>query len=867
MAIDLQSEIEGVPTKKVGPNYYILRENLGLLQAELWERIYQARKRVDEEKYQNCNVIKVSDFSGRVSFLRYQNLETNPFPKLISSMSVSIDTERVTERRYDDWDSPPILHRKELLFGETHPRYDEFATLTRILEKLGLFSETSRIGRSKDWERLIKERRITIDGHKVIPAKASNHSISQVQRHRTALVRNSLSLPFKAAFKNNLICEDATIFDYGCGRGDDVKLLQTEGFDVVGWDPHFAPDGKKRASDIVNLGYVLNVVEDPIERLEVLEKAFSYANKLLVVSALSVGAHKEPKGRRFRDGVITQRGTFQKYFEHSELGEFISSGLGSEPVSLGTGIYAVFKTDIEREEFLSKRRRVTQPSARRRLKPDLLDSDEDREFAQRFWDFCIGLARQPTQGEVPSDLELWVYEKFKTHKRAFNWFLKNFDQNDFEDAVNTRANALLTYVALTIFRGKSPRTTIGPQVKRDAKYFWGSFKNATEKAESALFALGDTDFVSSLIQETYAAGIGQVDEKARYWVSVSDLVKLPAELQIIFGMAEWLHGDFSEGHVVRYRPETGKVHLFKYDHFESYEFPLLSKTIRISLKSRWVDVISHDEDDVERVLVGRRFFQTLDREDVEKSGLDQWSYSGSPLALRRFHALRKDAFISLVGYNGHAFNVDLSEVVDREFSDIGSELENGPRLVNNSILPSLDMKCGRYLTFRDLIECGETQEKTGLKNIPSQMGTYEALEKLCLNIVDEVIDEYGMIKLTYGFCSAELAKQIPGHIDPKLDQHSACELNRKGSPICKRLGAACDFLVEYESMLEVAQWIINNCRYDRLYFYGDDRPIHVSFGPEEKKQIVLMPVQKSGRRVPRVISEIKFLALSVSETI
>jgi hypothetical protein len=44
-----------------------------------------------------------------------------------------------------------------------------------------------------------------------------------------------------------------------------------------------------------------------------------------------------------------------------------------------------------------------------------------------------------------------------------------------------------------------------------------------------------------------------------------------------------------------------------------------------------------------------------------------------------------------------------------------------------------------------------------------------------------------------------------------------------------------DFIVEDEDMLEVARcgvrpalrWV-----FDRLYFYGADRPIHVSYGPE-----------------------------------
>lgn len=119
-----------------------------------------------------------------------------------------------------------------------------------------------------------------------------------------------------------------------------------------------------------------------------------------------------------------------------------------------------------------------------------------------------------------------------------------------------------------------------------------------------------------------------------------------------------------------------------------------------------------------------------------------------------------------------------------------------------------------------------------------------------------------MIRLTYGFCGPELAARIPGGIAPKRDQHAAHELNRLGQPVCDRLGAAVDFLIADENMLEVAQWIAANTPFDRLYFYGGDLPIHVSFGPNHARQIVWMAAMPSGRRVPRVIPRERFLALA-----
>ena len=180
-------------------------------------------------------------------------------------------------------------------------------------------------------------------------------------------------------------------------------------------------------------------------------------------------------------------------------------------------------------------------------------------------------------------------------------------------------------------------------------------------------------------------------------------------------------------------------------------------------------------------------------------------------------------------------------------------------------LPSLDEKCGKHFTFREFITAGETQTRTGIPNIPEQAETYNALVQLATLVLDPLIDYFGDIILTYGFCSRELAKVIPGRIAPSLDQHVSHELNSRGKPICLRLGAAVDFLVTDENMLEVAQWIVQHTPFDRLYFYGDTKPLHVSYGPEKKGEVVVLKESETGRRAPKVLQSSAFLALGRAE--
>jgi hypothetical protein len=88
-----------------------------------------------------------------------------------------------------------------------------------------------------------------------------------IPRHKTALQRCDLSRPAKCALRDGLIGDATTVFDYGCGRGRDVELLQAQGVACAGWGPAFFPDRPVHEADVVQLGSVLNVIEDMRERV------------------------------------------------------------------------------------------------------------------------------------------------------------------------------------------------------------------------------------------------------------------------------------------------------------------------------------------------------------------------------------------------------------------------------------------------------------------------------------------------------------------------------------------------------------------------------------------------------------------------
>ncbi|MFW6296717.1 MAG: hypothetical protein ACOC04_05955 [Halothece sp.] len=161
-------------------------------------------------------------------------------------------------------------------------------------------------------------------------------------------------------------------------------------------------------------------------------------------------------------------------------------------------------------------------------------------------------------------------------------------------------------------------------------------------------------------------------------------------------------------------------------------------------------------------------------------------------------------------------------------------------------------KLGKHLTLEDFCTCSKTYRKykSQIVPYPTNPDSIAALTALNQQIIDPIIDHFGKDKfwLTYGFCSVELKRYLTkkdsitgqknGRIAPQRDQHMAHEKNRNGKYYCDRLGAACDFFIEGESSDRVIHWILSEkLPFDSLYFYGSDRPIHISYGPQHKRDI------------------------------
>ena len=143
-----------------------------------------------------------------------------------------------------------------------------------------------------------------------------------------------------------------------------------------------------------------------------------------------------------------------------------------------------------------------------------------------------------------------------------------------------------------------------------------------------------------------------------------------------------------------------------------------------------------------------------------------------------------------------------------------------------------------------------------IDNSPKEVESIKSIFMLVETVLIPVSKKFGEIKITYGFVSPELNRYIQRNSSsgtyPSTDQHAASELNQANNQICNRQGLACDFIVNgYEKQVgQIMLFIVNNLDFDKIYYYGNDKPLHVSVGHTSEKHLQVMNVSENGRRIP-----------------
>jgi DNA phosphorothioation-associated putative methyltransferase len=572
-------------------------------------------------------LLKLYKRDFKITLLSYPDFDTYAYPALHTSITIDLEEQTKRKANYQKSENPPIMHRKETFVLKDYPLIETFKAITAEGEAIELYKNTKTIGFKQQWQNLIKRKgyQLDIDGRLqplAIVSTSLNENIpthtnkdKTIARHLTAINRDRLSAPFQKLARHNLLDGDYSIFDFGCGKGDDAKELEAHGLNVNSWDPVHKPEGNKINSDIVNLGFVLNVIEDINERTETLKAAWQLGDKLLVVSVMLAGSAKLEQFTRYKDGVITKWNTFQKYYSQTEIRYYLEQALKTKAVALGQGIFAIFKDKRLEEEFYLNRQYQTNQQGNEQLNSTLWQQlttrpprkkvatkaevksiyEKNSELFDDFWQQCLALGRTPANDEFESSENL--RRLIGSHKKAFELMVNTMNVESFEQAQKQRRSHVLVYFSLSLFEKRKAKSHMPARLQRDIKALFKSYNQAIDLAQSLLFSVGNPENIADACSQAYQEfNCGKLIQSKSYSFNRALLNKMPAIIRVYVGCAIQLYGDIDDIDVIKVHIRSGKVTLLKYDDFNNKALPLLTERIKIRLLDLDIDFFFYGDE-------------------------------------------------------------------------------------------------------------------------------------------------------------------------------------------------------------------------------------------------------------------------------
>ncbi|EGR0592596.1 DNA phosphorothioation-associated putative methyltransferase [Vibrio cholerae] len=591
--------------KQLPDAIYLHRDAISALPEKLQKfipAVAKALKLPDEQ----WNIVKLFKNEFRLSLLNYPEFYSDSYPALEQSLNVDLSklTHKITCYRTSD--NPPILHRKETMVLSHSEYFQHFVALTQEGEKAGLYENTRIIGFKHSWLNLIQKK-----GYKLIEGRLVNsdkditfdkNQERGIDRYKTAIVRYELSGPMKILAKQGYLDGRFSIFDYGCGRGDDIRELEAHGLDVLGWDPVFSPDNDKINSDIVNLGFVLNVIEDKDERLEALLSAWELVDKMLVVSVMLANESYIAQFQPYKDGVITSRNTFQKYYAQSEFKEYLERSLQEDAIAVAPGIFYVFKDKLEEQCYLQSKyqrhhhwQQLTSPIPIESKDRAKLVITQNSELFEEFWNVCLELGRIPANDEFERSEE--VRSLIGSHKKVFGLLQDMFDTHEFSNAKKSRKEDLLIYFAMGLFDKRKPYTQQPESLKRDIKALFDDYRTAINLATELLFAIADVQLIGEQCFKAHRQLPASILNEGHSLIFHKNYIDaLPLLLRVYVGAALQMYGELDDTiDLIKIHINSGKLTLTHYDDFDK-SVPYLVERTKIKMADQSIDFFDYVEE-------------------------------------------------------------------------------------------------------------------------------------------------------------------------------------------------------------------------------------------------------------------------------
>ena len=377
-----------------------------------------------------------------------------------------------------------------------------------------------------------------------------------------------------------------SMFDYGCGRGDDLRLLNAMNIAASGWDPVFHPDGERQPADIVNLGFVLNVIENFEERTETLRSAHALARKVLIVSVMLGYAAQRAQFLPHNDGVRTQHNTFQKYFDQDEFHAYVERTLDANAILIAPGICLIFRDPKDEQLFLVARQQVKREWRLLRREPRTTAIaemvEQHRPHIDAYWTAVLEHGRPVAADECPESLPLT--KLLGSWRRVHDWVAHFFSDDELEAASIGRQEDLLVYFALGHFGRNKPYTELPSSLQRDVRFFFGNITKAKAAGKRALYAVADNRQLTNAALFCHEElGIGRLNNHHDLTFHRSLLGECLPLIRIYVGCALTLFGEAGSVDLIKVHLQSSKVTFLTYDDFKGADHPKLVERVKVDL--------------------------------------------------------------------------------------------------------------------------------------------------------------------------------------------------------------------------------------------------------------------------------------------
>jgi DNA phosphorothioation-associated putative methyltransferase len=398
--------------------------------------------------------------------------------------------------------------------------------------------------------------------------------------------RKDMSKPVRLILQEGLLDPAMSFLDFGCGRGEDVRQLQNLGFQARGWDPVFYPLGDRAPADIVNLGYVVNVIECPQERDDVLRSAWDLAGKALLVSARSTLEDPgDDRMERFGDGILTRLGSFQKFYDQHELRTWVQSILEIEPIPVAPGIFLVFRDETLRETWRVQRYRTMVAVPRICNRERLFQ--EHRDLLERLMEFISQRGRLPQSSEF--SLASGIQAHFGSFAKAFLVIRTVTGDEPWARVTALRREDILVWLALNQFHIRPTFSALPDFLQWDIRALFGTYAKACAVADQELMSIGQAEVRERAIRH---APFGKLMPKGLY-IHADHVAELPTVLRLYEGCARAFVGGVSGANLIKFHRDGAQVSYLTYDDFHRNPHPELFETVVVSLDGRKIQRMSY----------------------------------------------------------------------------------------------------------------------------------------------------------------------------------------------------------------------------------------------------------------------------------